>query len=108
MAETPNCRNFPSCGKRHFGACDTPFIRSLESGAPPKPGSATLIDVPGDSLNTKHMPEEISIVQEHRIALEKRVATLEKLVDELLSVKRKRSKYMKFYMRRKRKELANE
>lgn len=100
MAEAPQCRNFPSCGKRHFGACDTPYVRSLESGSAKVRGAAGLIPAAGSVqvLEPQIKTEKID-------PLERRVATLEKLVHELCETKRKRSKYMKFYMRRKRKEL---
>jgi len=105
MAEVPNCRNFPPCGQRHFGACDSPFIRSLESGS-----RKTVRDVDGQipvesreprPVDTVPNPPELQLYE-----LQGRVATLEKLIDELLAVKRKRSRYMKFYMRRKRREEA--
>ncbi len=108
MAEAPKCANFPSCGKRHFGACESAYIRSLESGSREKVrGAAGLI--PAETPETIRLREDFYSNPPMKIdPLEQRVATLEKLVHELCETKRKRSKYMKFYMRRKRKEQASE
>lgn len=86
--DAPKCRNIPSCGKRHYGDC-------AESG---------------NAAQTEAEPAQEHVETEARLAprlvsqlqLMERLEALEQIVDELLAGKRKRSEYMKRYMRDRR------
>jgi len=83
--DAPKCRNIPSCGKRHYGECATSRSASKTERVPAKSENAPRVMRPADQL-----------------PLQDRVTALEQIVDELLAGKRKRSEYMKQYMRDRR------
>ncbi len=83
--EAPKCQKIPGCGKRHYGDC-------AESG-----NAAKTERVPAKSENAPRVMRPAA-----QLPLQDRVEALEQIVDELLAGKRKRSEYMKQYMRDRR------
>lgn len=88
--DAPKCRNIPSCGKRHWGDCAGSGNESRAEREPAQEHVETEARIPVDLRS----PTELN--------LEERVESLEQIVDELLAGKRKRSEYMKQYMRDRR------
>jgi len=87
--EAPRCR---LCGNRHYGTCANPRTPAADSKKarrgkkkPAREENAPRIMRPADQL-----------------PLEDRITALEQIVDELLAGRRKRSEYMKVYMRDRR------
>ena len=90
--DAPKCRNIPSCGKRHWGECSATSGNAAQAEREPaleKPHGKISLPAPRD------MPAMIW-------SLTERLECLEQIVDELLAGKRKRSEYMKQYMRDRR------
>ena len=127
--DAPKCQNFPSCGKRHFGPCGSgatgarPGAAQARSSGPKKKSSAKKKLKPDNSNLAEVIDQDIHyqlrqgprlhpsaalIVQyvdpTYEARLEDRIFNLERLVDELLAGKRKRSKYMREYQRERRKK----
>jgi hypothetical protein len=84
--DAPMCQKIPGCGKRHWGECSaTSGNESQSKREPAQEENAPRVMRPADQL-----------------PLQDRVTALEQIVDELLAGKRKRSEYMKQYMRDRR------
>ena len=121
--DAPMCRNFPSCGKRHYGACGGPVRPKADKPVrlKPKPGEVVYTD-------KFHEPDAIfdpmheAALQENRIFdleqrcsrsavsemhgqithLYERVGKLEEIMDELLATKRNHTEYMRQWQQRRR------
>lgn len=92
--DAPKCQKIPGCGKRHFGECAESGNESRAAGEPAQEENAPRV---------YHSPESpIDLRSSTELELEERVTQLEQIVDELLAGKRKRSAYMKAYMRDRR------
>lgn len=93
--DAPLCK---LCEKRHYGTCDNPRVPADTSqrkgkSARPKKKSSKAPGLPhGKERLYPASPPDIM----------DRVAALEQIVDELLAGKKKRSEYMKIYMRDRR------
>ncbi len=83
--EAPECQNFPSCGKRHFGECGT------TQGKAARPKKKSKLDTVPVRPELRAVPPESDLMG--------RVVILEAMVMELLEARKKRSIYMKNYMR---------
>ncbi len=86
MAEAPKCRNFPSCGKRHYGDCGV-AQEPRQRKSKPKANAA--------KKRPKPMQPGVSIAE-----LLARIESLEARVTELEA----RKKYMREYQRARRAE----
>lgn len=124
--DAPLCRNFPSCGKRHYGNCttkQTPRTKQAKvAQKPPKPKPGDVVYVESlrkaaslrtvDDLPISSEPSVFPVQDNdatYEARLEDRVFNLERttsrlmaLIEELLTGKRKRAEYMKEYQRQRR------
>jgi hypothetical protein len=108
--EAPKCR---LCEKRHYGSCAEPVVasepRARKSGKSVSPkkksdvfGMKVVLDpAMGDGVKLALPVQGLDPTGD--ATLEDRIFNLERIVDELLSGKRKRSEYMREYMRERRK-----
>jgi len=94
--EAPKCRNIPSCGKRHYGEC------SATSGNAAAAEREPALDEPRGKIKLPAPRIPVGSGGLVIAELAERVEMLEQIVDELLAGKRKRSEYMKQYMRDRR------
>ena len=105
MGQAPKCQRFPSCGKRHYGDCDSGATGERPDGSSRKPKKAASLK---KRLKAAPKPadqtEEFADVHGHVIPFEEhvlaRLESLEARVGELES----RKKYMREYQARKRAE----
>lgn len=86
--DRPDCQRFPNCEGKHYSheVCNGP--KRQKGKGKPAEREVTVI------RPSKSVPVGGS--------LEERIVSLEQIVDELLAGKRKRSAYMKAYMRDRR------
>lgn len=105
--EAPKCQKIPSCGKRHYGDCGSAATGERPDGssrkARPKKKSK-LVERLAAAPKPADQAQEHAEITAHVLPLAERVEVLETIVYELLSGKRRRSEYMKQYMRDKRAE----
>lgn len=92
--EAPKCK---ICEKRHYGLCHGIV-------APVGDEPATVDAARGVVRKHHERPAKVRsrVLSEMKPLLEERLEALEQIVDELLAGKRKRSEYMKVYMRDRR------
>ena len=101
--DAPKCK---ICGNRHYGLCHGVVAPVGEEPAAVK--AARGVEQPDVTVSVDVVEEPgsaggpLPLGSTYRLDLEERVVALEQIVDELLAGKRKRSAYMKAYMRDRR------
>lgn len=107
--DAPKCRKIPSCGKRHWGECGgggkgEPVAK--KKPAKPQPGDIHRVSesAVGEGVQKFALSGGNKAGLELLEELLARVEMLELAMDELLRGKRKRTQYMREYMRRRREE----
>lgn len=102
--DAPLCK---LCEKRHYGTCDNPRVpadTSQRKGKSARPKKKSRQKAPGlPDGEARLFPDAPRVMRPaDQLPLDERIAALEQIVDELLAGKRKRSEYMKAYMRDRR------
>ena len=102
--EAPECQNFSSCGNRHYGACAPGKKSKREKPEQPVDYEKRMEAAPKPADQAQEHADLRAYVDPRAVGLDGRVEVLEKIVAELCGFKKKRSEYMREYMKRYRSE----